>query len=162
MTLTTKHKILLTGLEPTSIKAASFVREMKAQPIIFPLQETVHLKPQINDHYDWCIFTSPASVRLYFESGFTHCFSKAACVGPSTQKVLEDYKITCDLIPEAFNSKSLVQAFSDVKVKGNSILYPCSAQQHRSPNDPAADPDRSHTSPTLQDYNIPGNVAYYP
>ena len=99
MTTREKRRVLLTGLWETSQKVSAFLEAYDATPIIFPLQKTRELLPKVNDFYDWIIFTSPAAVR-HFQSLKTVRFSKAACVGPSTEKAFLQFYEKCDLIPD--------------------------------------------------------------
>jgi uroporphyrinogen-III synthase len=118
-------QVLLTGLKRTSEKAAVFVKEQNAIPIVFPLQETIQLNPTTSAFYDWAVFTSPAAVHHFFKKTKDIKLKFTACVGPATQEALRKYQLNCDILPEQFNSESLVEKLKEVSPE-STFIYPCS------------------------------------
>ena len=83
--------------------------------------------------YDWLIFTSPNGVEHFFDAFFA-TFPDArslgnpriACIGPGTVKKLNEYRFTCDLLPEEgkYVAEGLLEAFKkDHSVENETILW---------------------------------------
>jgi len=82
--------------------------------------------------YDWIVFTSENGVKLFFkylwEGGKDLRIlgkAKIAVIGKSTQRVLEDFGIRPDLVPEKdYTQEGLVSAFSKLNIREKIILIP--------------------------------------
>lgn len=70
--------------------------------------------------YDWLIFTSPNGVERFFDAFFaTYPDARSlgnpriAAIGPGTVKKINEYRFTCDLLPEEGNyvAEGLIDAF---------------------------------------------------
>jgi uroporphyrinogen III methyltransferase/synthase len=74
--------------------------------------------------FEWIVFTSASGVRAFFERLVVHgqeklaIKAKFACVGPQTQKALEDEGFSATVVPKEFLTKSLglelVKRFDDL------------------------------------------------
>lgn len=78
--------------------------------------------------YQWLIFTSANGVRFFMEEwqkhrhDLTNVSLKIAVVGSKTKQMLEQYKLTADLVPDDFVAEGLVEALSGHVKKGDRIL----------------------------------------
>jgi uroporphyrinogen-III synthase len=78
---------------------------------------------------DWVIFTSPASL----ESLFQHCPNfrydlnsdcRIAVIGPRTQRVLEEYGLKAELVPEYYTAEGLLKVMAPLNLEGKIIGIP--------------------------------------
>ena len=78
---------------------------------------------------DWLIFTSPASL----ESLFHYCEDfkeklnpdcQVAVIGPRTGRVLNEYGLKSDLIPEDYTAEGLLEEFKKIDLQGIRIGVP--------------------------------------
>ena len=78
---------------------------------------------------DWIIFTSPASL----ESLFTYCPDfkeklnpqcQVAVIGPRTERVLNDYSITADIVPKNYTAEGLLEEFQDIDLYKKKVGVP--------------------------------------
>jgi uroporphyrinogen III methyltransferase/synthase len=100
---------------------------------IAPPKDFAPLKKSIEKikNYDWLVFTSVNGVKFFFDTLFDmgkdvralgHL--KFACIGPVTKQRLQDYGIISDILPETYRAESVIDAFSNVEIKGKKILLP--------------------------------------
>ena len=83
-------------------------------------------------NYDWLLFTSPNAVNYFFrrlrESGQDSralAASRIAAVGTATAKVLEQYGVVADFLPEQFTGEGLADALlAQGDVAGRRFLLP--------------------------------------
>ena len=81
--------------------------------------------------WDWAVFTSPTGVRVFME-GLKEADldirvlagTKIAAIGSGTAKMLREYGIRTDLIPEVYDGRSLGAALSKVLEPGMRVLIP--------------------------------------
>ena len=81
--------------------------------------------------YHWLIFTSVNGVSFFFKRLFElgqdvralHHI-RTACIGPATKQRLKDFGLTCDILPESYRAESVVEAFTQQKIRGKNILLP--------------------------------------
>ncbi|MDY9923278.1 uroporphyrinogen-III synthase [Methanobacterium sp.] len=78
---------------------------------------------------DWIIFTSPASLESLFkycpdfkEKLNTHC--QVAVIGPRTERVLNDYGIQADIVPEDYTAEGLLKEFQGIDLDKKKIGVP--------------------------------------
>ena len=78
---------------------------------------------------DWIIFTSPASLESLFKycEGFRekinpHC--QVAVIGPRTERVLNDYGIQADLVPDDYTAEGLLEEFHKIDLKQKKVGVP--------------------------------------
>ena len=95
-----------------------------------PVDQAIH---QL-DRYQWAVFTSPNSVRFFFDRvrdlhRDTRAFGQVAvaAVGESTAQGLRERGLEPDLVPAIHSQKGLVEAFETIDVHGLEILIPASA-----------------------------------
>ena len=78
---------------------------------------------------DWLIFTSPASL----ESLFRYCEDfknnlnprcQVAVIGPRTGRVLNEYGLKSDLVPEDYTAEGLLEKFQQINIQGMKIGLP--------------------------------------
>lgn len=78
---------------------------------------------------DWIIFTSPASL----ESLFKYCPDfiselnpdcRIAVIGPRTQRALEEYGLTAELVPEDYTAEGLLEVMAPLNLEGKVIGIP--------------------------------------
>jgi len=81
--------------------------------------------------YDWVVFTSVNGVKSFFGAMETQNKDvrvlghlKFACIGPATKAELATHGIVSDILPETYRAESVVEAFSQVDIKGKQILLP--------------------------------------
>jgi uroporphyrinogen III methyltransferase/synthase len=80
------------------------------------------------DRYDWIVFASTNGVRGFLDrlraagrDGRALGTARLAAIGPSTRRCLEEAGYVCDLMPDAFCSEGLVDAFAD-RARGGRFL----------------------------------------
>ncbi len=78
---------------------------------------------------DWIIFTSPASL----ESLFKYCEDfreklnpkcQVAVIGPRTERVLNDYGISADVVPGDYTAEGLLEEFREIELNLKKIGVP--------------------------------------
>ncbi|MBQ9537530.1 MAG: uroporphyrinogen-III C-methyltransferase [Desulfovibrionaceae bacterium] len=81
-------------------------------------QENLHTCLQNIAAYNWLIFTSSNSVKIFFaEMAKLHFDArnlhglKICAIGPGTQNALQNYGLYTDLLPERFVAESVIEAF---------------------------------------------------
>jgi len=81
--------------------------------------------------YQWLVLTSVNGVKYFFDTLFEKGKDvralghlKFACIGPVTKERLADYGIISDILPETYRAESVVDAFSDLDMKGKQVLLP--------------------------------------
>lgn len=83
--------------------------------IEFPLIEFEYQKirpeilDQINDDFDWIIFTSQNGVKSFFEQSDLSKDKKIACVGPKTANIVENHGYKVEFLPSVSTSFCLAQ-----------------------------------------------------
>ena len=80
--------------------------------------------------YDWLVFTSPNGVEKFFDAFYaTYQDARSlggcriAAIGPSTEKMIRDYRFAVDLMPEKFVAEGLLEAFKNESVEHQKILW---------------------------------------
>jgi uroporphyrinogen III methyltransferase/synthase len=132
------RKILITRDQRQGEEMIREIRELGGEVISFPtikitdpqdLSASIRAIEDLN-RYDWIIFTSSNGVHYFFkrlrDTGKLPSTLSIACVGKKTAIVLESYGYNADLIPEKYNAKALLKAFSEEYVSGKKILWPTS------------------------------------
>jgi uroporphyrinogen III methyltransferase/synthase len=81
--------------------------------------------------YDWLVFTSVNGVKFFFDRLFKNGKDaralgniKIATIGPATSKQVEQYGLVSDIIPETYRAESILNAFTDIDIKGKKVLLP--------------------------------------
>lgn len=78
---------------------------------------------------DWIIFTSPASL----ESLFKYCEDfkeklnpkcQVAVIGPRTERILNDYEIQADIVPEDYTAEGLLEEFQEIDLDKKKVGVP--------------------------------------
>lgn len=84
--------------------------------------------------YQWAVFTSPNSVRFFFQRLHHHqkdaralYTCRVAAVGTTTAQHLQEYGIRADLLPDEQSQQGLATAFATMDVSGARILFPASS-----------------------------------
>nr|WP_295164564.1 uroporphyrinogen-III synthase [uncultured Methanosphaera sp.] len=86
--------------------------------------ELVYIAENI-ETFDWIIFTSPAGVKSFFDVYDKDTIpAKVAAIGIKTEEILNEYNITCDMIPDVFTAEGLIEEFSKLDIKGMKIALP--------------------------------------
>ena len=115
-------KVLLTGIEETSNKAAAYVSEFGGEPIVCPTQKIQVIAEGVEAPVaDWVVFTSANAVKVFFSLYPKVKIKNCAAVGPSTASHLGSNT----LIPSEYSAKGLLELLKD-KAEGQTILLPCS------------------------------------
>jgi len=108
-----KANVVLTRTEndPHGLGAKYSQIEWLEFPLIqFDYQEIDQtLIQQINEKYDWLIFTSQNGVKAFFEQASDIPNKLIACVGPKTASLVEDFGYDVDFIPSHFTSITLAK-----------------------------------------------------
>ena len=132
-------KIVVTRARAQASDLIALLRKYGAECIeiptikINPPKDILPLKKSIDNinSFDWVIFTSVNGVKFFFDTLYSlnkdvrvlgHL--KFACIGPVTKKTLKEYGIISDVLPETYRAESVVEAFSDIRIKGKNILIP--------------------------------------
>jgi uroporphyrinogen III methyltransferase/synthase len=83
------------------------------------------------DQYHWIVFTSVNGVRYFFERLFQQGRDArslghlhTAAIGPATAEELRRFGLNTDILPKTYQAESVVEAFAQVAVKGQSVLLP--------------------------------------
>ena len=120
-------------------QASAFVEALEylgAEVIAFPTIEIVPVYPLPDlgppDRFDWVVFTSANGVRC-LEAGqkaaanaFSFGEAKVCAVGPATNGELEGRGVRVDLVPEAFDAESVLEALkrAEKDLGGKRFLLP--------------------------------------
>lgn len=80
--------------------------------------------------YDWLVFTSPNGVERFFDAFFaTYGDARSlgnpriAAIGNSTAQKIREYRFAVDLIPKRFVAEGLIEAFKEVDIENQTILW---------------------------------------
>jgi uroporphyrinogen-III synthase len=78
---------------------------------------------------DWVIFTSPASLESLFQycPDFKYELNpdcRIAVIGPRTQRVLEDYGLFAELVPDDYTAEGLLKVMAPLNLEGKTIGIP--------------------------------------
>jgi len=133
--------IIITSPESTNLELTDLLRNDNINVISIPTIETVPIEIKINayrietllKYNHWILFTSKNAINYFFDflkslcldyNNFSHI--KYGVVGKSSAELLKTFGLKTDLIPENFNSKSLVEEFlnSADPNSENKILFP--------------------------------------
>ncbi len=81
--------------------------------------------------YKWIVFTSVNGVVFFFKRLFESGHDvralnnlKTASIGPATAEKLLEFGLTSDIVPKHYRAESVIDAFSDIEIKGAKILLP--------------------------------------
>jgi uroporphyrinogen III methyltransferase/synthase len=133
-----KRTILITRDKENAEKFAERITELGGTPLFFP---TIAIKPPVSrketdkalkniSSYDWIIFTSANSARYFLKHLDKNLRDiwrgKIAVVGKKTETALRAFGLKADIIPEKFDSMSLVTALKETGIEGKNILFPSS------------------------------------
>ena len=84
---------------------------------------------QDSHKYDWIVFTSPNGVDAFFDIFFklykdarSIGGARIAAVGPGTQKKIESYHLSVDLLPEKYVAEGLVEKFKETEGVENQTI----------------------------------------
>jgi uroporphyrinogen-III synthase len=128
--------ICITRPRERSQVAVDMVKELGGIPLVVP---TLELKMVASEsltnlcqragELDWIIFTSPTSLESLFKycSNFKenlnpHC--QVAVIGPHTEKVLNDFNIIADIVPEDYTAEGLLEEFHGVDLNEKKVGIP--------------------------------------
>ncbi len=132
-----KNKIIaITRPVERANAAAQIIEANGGVPVVVPTLELEAYPSEslmdlcYNAHnLDWLIFTSPASL----ESLFRYCKDfkeklnpecQVAVIGPRTGRVLNEYGLRTDLIPEDYTAEGLLEEFKEINLQGMTIGVP--------------------------------------
>lgn len=116
--------------------AVDIVQENGGIPLVVP---TLELKAFASEslmdlcngagELDWIIFTSPASLESLFKycEGFREKLNpqcKVAVIGPRTERVLNDYGIQADMVPEDYTAEGLLEEFHKIDLNRKKVGVP--------------------------------------
>ena len=135
--------VVITRPEAQAESMSHLLTDMGARVIHFP---TIRIDPPASwenvdaaikrlNTYQWLIFTSANGVRFFFArlyelggdlrdlKGIRLC-----TIGPATAQTVENLGLRVDLVPSAYLSEGIVQAFADQDIRGVKILLPRAEQ----------------------------------
>lgn len=133
------RRILLLRDGPKAQRASRWLEEQGAEILLAPVSELIDLPSyheldrtlQHIERYDWVVLTSQEAVQRLFGRMAHHGLdirrlrAKIAVVGPETGLRVRERGLVPDLIPrDEFNQSGLADAFQDVPVMGQNVLYP--------------------------------------
>ncbi|NYB52174.1 MAG: uroporphyrinogen-III synthase [Methanobacteriaceae archaeon] len=116
--------------------AVQIVEDNGGVPLVVP---TLELEPffsqslrdlcQRAGELDWIIFTSPASLESLFK--FCQDFKeelKSSCrvavIGPRTERVLNQYGLEAEIVPEDYTAEGLLKEFEEFDLRGKNVGVP--------------------------------------
>lgn len=70
---------------------------------------SAELFDEINENYDWLVFTSQNGVKAFFEQNNKLDTKYIACVGPKTAGLVQDYGHEVNFVPSVYNSITLAK-----------------------------------------------------
>lgn len=80
--------------------------------------------------YDWLVFTSPNGVEKFFDAFFATYEDarslgnpKIAAIGPGTAAKIREYRVGVDLLPKRFVAEGLIEAFEELNVENQTMLW---------------------------------------
>lgn len=124
--------ILITRPEPWAGELATAIRQAGGKPLIFSAFEIAPPANAVDSlnvmadllNYDWAIFVSPMAVMKAFEylQGTWPKSLKVAAIGQGTADKLRSFGLEGSLIPEEFNSESLLDMPEFARVEGVKII----------------------------------------
>lgn len=128
--------IAITRPPERSQAAVDLVNDLGGIPLVVPTLELEAVAShslmalcQKSGELDWIIFTSPASLESLFK--FCPDFKEnlnprcqVAVIGPRTGRVLNDYGITADIVPNDYTAEGLLEEFERVNLKGKKVGVP--------------------------------------
>ena len=132
------RKILVPRASNQAGELSTIIRKKGGNPIEIPVIKITPTK-NIDDldrgisslyTYDWVVFSSVNGVRGVFERIFAMGLgaevfrsTRIGAIGPATARALTNYGVDVALEPLKYVSESMVAAFTNIGVKGNSILH---------------------------------------
>lgn len=108
------------------------VLELPVLKIVDPEDKQEFAEGVANVHtYDWLVFSSTNGVRRFFDAFFSIYKDarsiggvRIAAVGPGTEKAIESYRFSADLVPEKHVAEGMLEAFkNDYDIENQTILW---------------------------------------
>lgn len=139
-------KVLLTRPRERIGETAGKLRRLGAEVLELPAICTVRIEENERlyraleeiESYQWIAFTSPAGVRIFFETLTERGMdvrrlagARFAVIGSGTAKELKKYGLLADLVPEVYDAEHLGDALADICTGKERILIPraCAGSQ---------------------------------
>ena len=138
------RRVVVTRARAQASGLATRLRDLGAEVVELP---AIRIEPRIESErgaaapssrsgeYALLCLTSPNGVRLLFEAMASAGLdaralagATVAAIGPGTARALAERGIAADVVPERFVAEALVEALSDVEVKGQRILVARAAE----------------------------------
>jgi uroporphyrinogen III methyltransferase/synthase len=129
--------ILLTNTGDISLELKSSLTGLGANVFHIPLIEIINDENEIRGFIDelekkpdWVVFTSKNAIKAVLnEIADIRIFSgiKIACVGKKTEKSLEEFKLTADLVAKVANADNLAELLKAYGIEKSRILIPASS-----------------------------------
>ena len=136
-------RVVVTRTRAQASKLSSQLLRLGADVIEFPtiaieeIKDCTPLKIAISkiDEFSWLFLTSQNAVTILFNKLFrmgldSRVFGniKIAAIGSATGDELLKFGIRPDLIPEEYVAEGLLKEVAKLKIKGQKVLLPCSAE----------------------------------
>lgn len=136
-------RVVVTRARAQASALAATLRSLGAEAIELP---AIRIEPTIDDEavreaiaglhtYALVCLTSPNGVRLLFEAMAAQgrdaralANATVAAIGPGTASALAERGVIADVVPQRFVAEALVEALSDVNVKGRPVLVARAAE----------------------------------
>ncbi len=119
------RQVLVTRQKSQSTELVRLLEKEGFQVFSLPLIETSPTGAEIPaSEYDVAVFTSPVAVSSFAPNFGKVKFRYTVAVGTKTAKKLGEYGITPDGIPDEFSAEGLIRMFSEIDVKGMTVLSP--------------------------------------
>jgi uroporphyrinogen-III synthase len=94
----------------------------------FPSESLMDLCGKASE-LDWIIFTSPASLESLFkyceefkEKLNSNC--QIAVIGPRTERVLNEFELKADIVPEDYTAEGLLEEFKEINLQDKNVGVP--------------------------------------
>jgi uroporphyrinogen-III synthase len=119
-------RVLITRTAEDACECVNLFSALELTSFVLPMIETAPLAPLFKwSRYDYCVLTSPASVR-YFEPCRANLSIKTyAAIGEVTASLLTTrYGVAEILIPKQAHSLGIEELFASIPLEGTKILLP--------------------------------------
>ena len=133
-------KIVITREQQQAVEFGQKIEQAGGIPVfcpvlkIIPNQDFVLLDRQLRElqRIQWVVLTSPNAVEVFFhrvaELEIKEFSARIAAVGERTASLIREKGFSVQLVPQSYSANALVEAFSQIGIMGEKILFPCSSR----------------------------------
>lgn len=132
-------KVVVTRARAQASQLVEKIRELGGEAIEFPsikIAKEEGLNPLYNafkniEHYDWIVFTSINSVKIFFDEMFKNNMDirdlkgiKICAIGPATRDKLIERGLQVNIVPDEYRAEGIIEELSREIIPGQWILLP--------------------------------------